>query len=251
MRCTERRHFRDPAFVRKLSGEREFPHGAQIRAATVGAVANLRRARREVAARVRRSIASSISRVISAVGAQARRLPHLRVHRDGGEAGDGVHLVHVEGAGIARHEEVDARHARTARARGRSRPPACARAPWRPAGARPGSSSSRRRDRRTSRRRNRSRPCGGRRSRRGSRRSDRRCPAPRTRSRARRPRARRSTLLSNASAPRTARRGPPGAADAGHADGRAGVGRLHEQRIAEARRSAERRRRIAAIRRPP
>ena len=37
----------------------------------------------------------------------ARRRPQLRIHADGGEAGERVDLVHVERAGRAAQEEVD------------------------------------------------------------------------------------------------------------------------------------------------
>src|SRR5260221_4732824 len=37
-------------------------------------------------------------------------LPHLRVHADGGESGNGIDLVDVEAAGRRFEQEVDARH---------------------------------------------------------------------------------------------------------------------------------------------
>src|SRR5688500_678886 len=40
---------------------------------------------------------------------EAARFPHLRIHADGGEAGQRVHLVDEQLAGRARHQEVDAR----------------------------------------------------------------------------------------------------------------------------------------------
>ena len=48
-----------------------------------------------------RSIASAISRSISAAIGHAARRPHLRVHADRREAGDGVDLVDVERAAVA------------------------------------------------------------------------------------------------------------------------------------------------------
>ena len=54
---------------------------------------------------------------------QAGRLPQPRVHRDLGEAGQAVQLVHVVGERVAVDQEVDAREAARPRARDRRRSP--------------------------------------------------------------------------------------------------------------------------------
>src|SRR5215217_3860287 len=41
----------------------------------------------------------------------AAPLPETRVHADGGEAGDGIHLIDVDMVAVAVHEEIAARHA--------------------------------------------------------------------------------------------------------------------------------------------
>src|ERR1700682_3461391 len=42
---------------------------------------------------------------------QPARVPHLRVHADRREPGDGVHFVQIEHLAVAGEQKVDARHA--------------------------------------------------------------------------------------------------------------------------------------------
>src|SRR5687768_8987233 len=58
------------------------------------------------------TLEGGVDQVLDEVGIpDARRFPHLRVHRDRREPGDGVHLVDQQAPAVLLVEEVDAGHA--------------------------------------------------------------------------------------------------------------------------------------------